>query len=78
MRSLTVLSRFGLVSKYIMRFLISLLYVEVTISMEVCKFSLWIAKNELHANAKTKEIELESNNFKIVEVQLFCATDSPS
>ena len=55
-RSLTVFSRFGFVSKYIMRFLMSLLYVEVTISMEVCKFSLWIAKNELHANAKGKKI----------------------
>ncbi len=72
MRSLTVFRRFGLVSKYIMRFLISLLYVEVTISMEVCKFSLWIAKNELHANAAEKKsnIKIKALSFSSAKAKL--------
>ena len=50
-RSLTLLILVGLVKRYMMKFLRSLLYVEVTISIDVWRFSRWIAKKELHARA---------------------------
>jgi hypothetical protein len=39
MRSLTLLILVGLVRRYMMKLRRSLLYVEVTISIDVCKFS---------------------------------------
>ncbi len=53
-RSLTLLTLLGLVSRYMMRLRRSPLYVEVTISMEVCRFSRWMAMKELQARAELK------------------------
>jgi hypothetical protein len=35
----------------------SLLYVDVTISIDVCRFSRWMAKNELQARAGKRRVE---------------------
>ncbi len=51
-RSFTLLTLAGFVSRYMMRFRRSLLYVELTISIDVWRFSRWIARQELQARAE--------------------------
>ena len=50
--------------------------------MEVCKFSLWIAKNELHANAteNKKKSMLKSKHYRFISLTRYvqCLTKAMS